>query len=184
MRTERAPRAAVRPTQRPLARALALLLVPVLLSACGGPERVDWPGLRFELPAGWERIEDGTDRLVLADHLAADGERGVLVTFLRVPGTLPDDWRARIAERGALLESDEGIMIAGDVPATQLVLLDDPGGTPVREVVLVVASRGLVISVAPRVVAGDQDGPELLLASLDGVRGLLDGIELAPPALG
>ena len=47
MRTERAPRAAVRPTQRPLARALALLLVPVLLSACGGPERVDWPGLRF-----------------------------------------------------------------------------------------------------------------------------------------
>ena len=184
MRTERAPRAAVRPTQRPLARALALLLVPVLLSACGGPERVDWPGLRFELPAGWERIEDGADHLVLADHLAADGERGVLVTFLRVPGTLPDDWRARIAERGALLESDEGIMIAGDVPATQLVLLDDPGGTPVREVVLVVASRGLVISVAPRVVAGDQDGPELLLASLDGVRGLLDGIELAPPALG
>ncbi len=184
MRTERAPRAAVRPTQRPLARALALLLVPVLLSACGGLERVDWPGLRFELPAGWERIEDGADRLVLADHLAADGERGVLVTFLRVPGTLPDDWRARIADRGALLESDEGIMIAGDVPATQLVLLDDPGGTPVREVVLVVASRGLVISVAPRVVAGDQDGPELLLASLDGVRGLLDGIELAPPALG
>ena len=182
MRTERAPRAAVRPTQRPLARALALLLVPVLLSACGGPERVDWPGLRFELPAGWERIEDGTDRLVLADHLAAVGERGVLVTFLRVPGTLPDDWRQRIAERGALLESDEGIMIAGDVPATQLVLLDDPGGTPVREVILVVASRGLVISIAPRVLAGDQDGPELLLGSLDGVRELLDGIELAPPA--
>lgn len=184
MRTERAPRAEVRPTLRPLVRVLALLLVPVLLSACGGPERVDWPGLRFELPAGWERIADGTDRLVLADHLAADGERGVLVTFVRVPGTLPDDWRQRIAERGALLESDEGIMIAGDIPATQLVLLDDPGGTPVREVILVVASRGLVISVAPRVVAGDQDGPELLLASLDGVRDLLDGIELAPPALG
>ncbi len=49
-----------------------------------------------------------------------------------------------------------------------------------REVILVVASRGLVISVAPRVVAGDQDGPELLLASLDGVRELLDAIELAP----
>lgn len=184
MRTERALRAEVRPTLRPLVRVLALLLVPVLLSACGGSERVDWPGLRFELPAGWERIEDGTDRLVLADHLAADGERGVLVTFVRVPGTLPDDWRQRIAERGALLESDAGILIAGDIPATQLVLLDDPGGTPVREVILVVASRGLVISVAPRVVAGEQDGPELLLESLDGVRELLDGIELAPPALG
>ena len=180
MRTERA----ARPTPRPLVRALALLLVPVLLSACSGPERVDWPGLRLDLPEGWERVEDGTDRLVLADHLADEGERGVLVTFLRVPGTLPDDWRERIAERGALLESDEGIMIAGDVPATQLVLLDDPGGTPVREVILVVASRGLVIAVSPRVVAGDQDGPDLLLESLDGVRELLDVIELAPPALG
>ena len=180
MRTDRA----ARPTRRPLVRALALLLVPVLLAACGGPERVDWPGLRFDLPDGWERIEDGTDRLVLADHLADEGERGVLVTFLRVPGTLPDDWRERVAERGALLESDEGIMIAGAVPATQLVLLDAPGGTPVREVILVVASRGLVIAISPRVVAGDQDGPELLLESLDGVRDLLDVIELAPPALG
>ena len=180
MRTDRA----ARPTRRPLVRALALLLVPVLLAACGGPERVDWPGLRFDLPDGWERIEDGTDRLVLADHLADEGERGVLVTFLRVPGTLPDDWRERVAERGALLESDEGIMIAGDVPATQLVLLDAPGGTPVREVILVVASRGLVIAISPRVVAGEQDGPELLLESLDGVRDLLDVIELAPPALG
>ena len=180
MRTDRA----ARPTRRPLVRALSLLLVPVLLAACGGPERVDWPGLRFDLPDGWERIEDGTDRLVLADHLADEGERGVLVTFLRVPGTLPDDWRERVAERGALLESDEGIMIAGDVPATQLVLLDAPGGTPVREVILVVASRGLVIAISPRVVAGDQDGPELLLESLDGVRDLLDVIELAPPALG
>ena len=180
MRTDRA----ARPTRRPLVRALSLLLVPVLLAACGGPERVDWPGLRFDLPDGWERIEDGTDRLVLADHLADEGERGVLVTFLRVPGTLPDDWRERVAERGALLESDEGIMIAGDVPATQLVLLDAPGGTPVREVILVVASRGLVIAISPRVVAGDQDGPELLLESLDGVREVLDVIELAPPALG
>lgn len=180
MRTDRA----ARPTRRPLVRALSLLLVPVLLTACGGPETVDWPGLRLDLPEGWERIEDGTDRLVLADHLADEGERGVLVTFLSVPGTLPDDWRERIAERGALLESDEGVLIAGDVPATQLVLLDDPGGTPVREVILVVASRGLVIAVTPRVAAGDQDGPELLLESLDGVRAVLDVIELAPPALG
>jgi hypothetical protein len=180
MRTDRA----AGPSLRLLRRALALLLVPVVLAACSASTRVDWPGLRLDLPAGWERIEERPDRLVLADHLADDGERGVLVAFLRVPGTLPDDWRERIAERGALLESDEGVRIAGDVPATQLVLLDERGGTPVREVLLVVASRGLVISITPRVVAGDQDGPDLLLASLDGVRELLDSIELAPPALG
>jgi hypothetical protein len=180
MRTDRAGR----PTTRPRLQVLALVLVPLLLSACGTSPRVEWPGLRLDLPVGWERVEETPDRLVLADHLAQDGERGVLITFVRVPGTLPDDWRQRIAERGALLESDEGIRIAGDVPATQLVLLDERDGTPVREVLLVVASRGLVIAVTPRVLPGDRDGPELLLDSLDAVRELLDGIELAPPALG
>jgi len=156
----------------------------LLVASCSGPDRVEWPGARFDVPAGWELIGREPDRLVLADHLAAEGERGVLVTFLRVPGTVPDDWRTRVAERGATLESDEGVLIAGDVPATQLILLGEVGGTPVREAILVVASRGLVISVAPRVQPGDQDGPELLLESLDGVRAVLDTIELALPVLG
>jgi hypothetical protein len=109
-------------------------------------------------------------------------------TFFTLPHSpvapTPYDWRDTIAARGALLESDEAVMISGDVPATQLVLLDTVDGTPVREVLLVVASRGLVIAVIPRVRAGDQDGPELLLESLDAVRGLLDEVELAPPVLG
>jgi hypothetical protein len=180
MRTDRAARV----SQRPIRRALMMLLVTAVVAACSGADRLDWPGLRLELPDGWERIEETPERLVLADHLAEEGQRGVLVTFLRVPGTLPDDWRERIAQRGALLESDEGIRIAGDVPATQLVLLDELDGTPVREVLLVVASRGLVIAVTPRLLPGELDGPELLLSSLDGVRALLDDIELAPPALG
>jgi len=180
MRTDR--RAAS--SARPLRRAALLLLVPLLLVGCGGSDRVDWPGLRLELPEGWELVEQTADRLVLADHLAAEGGRGVYVTFLRSPGVLPDDWRERIAQRGAQVESDEGIRIAGDVPATQLVLLDDYDGTPVREVILVVASRGLVIGITPRVSPGDLDGPDLLLESLDAVRTLLDAIELAPPVLG
>lgn len=161
-----------------------MLLAPLVLVACSGSASVEWPGMRFTLPAGWEVVEERADRLVLADHLVDAGGRGVLVTFLRVPGTLPDDWRQRIAERGALLESDEGVLISGDIPATQFVLLDDFSGTPVREALLVVSSRGLVITVVPRVSAGDEDGPRLLLESLDGVRALLDVIELAPPALG
>jgi hypothetical protein len=161
-----------------------LLLVPLLLAACGGAERVDWPGLRMALPEGWEIIEQTADRLVLADHLAVEGGRGVHVTFLRTPGVVPDDWRERITQRGAEVESDEAIRIAGDVPATQLVLLADYDGTPVREVILVVASRGLVIGITPRVTPGDLDGPDLLLGSLDAVRALLDDIELAPPVPG
>ena len=180
MRTER--RAVVGP-RRPR-RMVALLLVPLLVVACSGPERVEWPGARFELPAGWEVLAQEPGRLVLADHLAAEGERGVLITFLREPGTLPDDWRARVADRGATLESDAGVLIAGDVPATQLVLLDEVDGTPVREAILVVASRGLVIAITPRVLPGEQDGPELLLDALDGVRAVLDTVELALPTLG
>jgi len=165
-------------------RWIAALLLPLVLAACTGSSQVSWPGIRFELPTGWEVLEQTADRLVLADHLAQEGERGVLVTFLRSPGTLPDDWRANIAARGAQIESDEGVLIAGDVPATQFVLRDTVDGTPVREVLLVVASRGLVIAVLPRLSPGDLDGPELLLESLDAVRGLLDEVELAPPDLG
>jgi hypothetical protein len=169
---------------RPRRRILALLLVGALIAGCGGPERIEWPGLRADLPDGWEVITEDRDRLVLADHLVAEGGRGVLITFLRVPGTLPDDWRLRVAERGATVESDGGVLIAGDVPATQLIITDVVNGIPVREALLVVASRGLVISVTPRVLPGELDGPTLLLESLDGVRALLDVAELAPATLG
>ena len=182
MRTDDPRRSVVlRRRHRPL---LLLTVASLLVAACSGPERVDWPGARFDVPEGWELVAQDPDRLVLADHLAVEGERGVLVTFLRVPGTLPDDWRTRVAERGATLESDEAVLVAGDVPATQLILRDERDGTPVREAILVVASRGLVIAITPRVEPGEQDGPELLLESLDGVRAVLDRIELALPALG
>jgi len=165
-------------------RNAAALLLCTIAAACSASAEVTWPGIRFQLPEGWEVLEQSADRLILADHLREEGERGVLVTFLRVPGTLPDDWRATVAARGAELESDEAVLISGDVPATQLVLRDVVDGTPVREVVLVVASRGLVIAITPRLLSGEQDGPELLLESLDAVRALLDEVELAPPVLG
>jgi len=179
MRTE----VATGPTAR-WRRGIAALLLPLVVAACSGSSEVTWPGLRLQLPEGWEVLEQGSERLVLADHLVEEGERGVLVTFLRVPGTLPDDWRDVVAARGAELESDEGVLISGDVPATQLVLRDTVDGTPVREVLLVVASRGLVIAITPRLQSGELDGPELLLESLDAVRALLDDVELAPPVLG
>jgi hypothetical protein len=107
----------------------------------------------------------------------------VLVTFLRAPGALPDDWRRTVVERGALLESDQAVLIAGDVPATQLILLDDIDGTPFREAILVIPSREIVIAITPRIVAGETDGPELTLQSLDAVRAFLDGIRLGVPVM-
>jgi len=172
----------VRPRRR-RSLLLAALLLPALLAGCGGSDAVEWPGVRIDLPAGWEVLDVAPQRLVLADHLSTEGERGVTITFLRAPGVLPDTWRATVAERGALLESDEAVRIAGDVPATQLVLLDTVQGTQVRETLLVVPSRELVIAITPRVVLGDTDGPDLLLGSLDEVRAFLDGIELAVPGL-
>ncbi len=179
MRTDRA----ARPSARLTRWVAALLLVP-LLAACGGSDRIEWPGVRLDLPEGWELVAQETVRLVLADHVAAEGERGVHVTFLREPGTLPDDWRRRIADQGLTLESDTQVLIAGDVPATQLIVLASTDGVPVRQVILVVASRGLVISVDPVLAPGEQDGPELLLESLDGVRAMLDTVELALPEFG
>jgi hypothetical protein len=160
------------------------IVLALTLAACGGTEQVDWPGVRFPLPVGWEVLEQSTSRLIVADHLAAEGARGVIVTFLRSPETLPDDWRRAVAERGALLESDESVQVAGDVPATQLILRDTVDGIPVREALLVVPSRGLVIAITPRVSAGETDGPDLLLASLDAVREVLDAVSLTPPRAG
>jgi hypothetical protein len=157
---------------------LVLGVLILLGAACGPSSELRWSTVRAEVPAGWEIVASSDSQLILADHLAADGERGVLITFLRAPGTLPDDWRSDVAARGALLESDEAVLVAGDVPATQLILLDTVDGIRLREALLVIPSRGLVVAITPRLAAGDTDGPELLLASLDAVRGFLDGIEL------
>ena len=159
-------------------RTVAALLAAGVLSACSGPTAVAWDVVRLDVPEGWEVLVEERDRLVVADHLVAEGERGVTVSFLRVPDALPDAWRTRVAERGAELEADTPVRIAGDVPATQLVLRDEVDGVPVREVLLVVPSRGLVIAITPRIVMGEQDGPELLLERLDAVRTVLDGMEL------
>jgi hypothetical protein len=156
----------------------AVVGLALALVGCGGSGAVAWDVVRLDLPAGWEVLDAAPDRLVLADHLATEGERGVTVTFLRVPDPVPDAWRARVADRGAELEAGMGVRIAGDVPATQLVLRDQVDGVPVREVLLVVPSRGLVIAVTPRLAPEDRDGPELLLERLDGVRTVLDGMEL------
>jgi hypothetical protein len=169
-------------TRSPRARRLPILLLAAfLLSACSGSSAVSWPGASFELPSGWEVLEQTPSRLVLADHLRIDGERGVLVTFVRAAGTLPNEWRRSVAERGATLETDSPVLIAGDVPATQLILLDVVDGIPLREALLVVPSRGLVIAITPRLEPGDEDGPDVLLASLDGVREFLDGVQLSAP---
>jgi hypothetical protein len=159
-----------------------VLLVAGVLTACSGTSGVSWPGVALELPSGWEVLEQSSGRLVLADHLRAEEERGVLVTFVRAPGTLPDDWRRSVAERGADLEADTPILLAGDVPATQLILRDTVDGIPLREALLVIPSRELVIAITPRLLPGDVDGPELLLESLDDVRAFLDTIRLTPPA--
>ncbi len=164
--------------RRRRAAAAVAALVALTLTACGGSDVVDWDVVRMDVPVGWEVLAEERDRLVLADHLVTEGERGVTVTFLRVPDALPDAWRARVAERGAELETDVGIRIAGDVPATQLVLRDVVDGVPVREVLMIVPSRGLVIAITPRIVMGETDGPELLLERLDGVRTVLDRLEL------
>jgi hypothetical protein len=172
--------AADRESRRPLGarRMLLLGMVMLIAAACGDSSELRWAGVRAELPAGWEVVASSERQLILADHVAADGGRGVLITFLRAPGTLPDDWRGTVEDRGALLESDEAVLLAGDVPATQLILLDDVDGTRIREALLVIPSRGLVIAITPRVEIGETDGPELLLESLDAVRAFLDGIQL------
>jgi hypothetical protein len=161
-----------------------ILTVTVVAAGCSGGDDLQWDGVRLRLPDGWELLATSDERLDLADHVAELGERGVSVSFIPAPQTLPDDWRSAVVAQGATIETDQQVFVAGDVPATQLVIRTQRDGFDVREVLFVVPSRELVILVRPRLAPGDTDGPELLLDSLDGVRALLDQLELATPRRG
>jgi len=161
-----------------------LLLLTFLASACSASDEIQWNAVRLQLPDGWEFLASSDEQLVLADHVAGLGERGVVVSFVRAPQTLPDIWRDAVVTEGAIIETDQQVLIAGDVPATQLVVRSQRDGMDVREVLFVVASRELVILVRPMLEPGDTDGPELLLDSFDGVRALLDQLELSTPRFG
>lgn len=177
-------------SRTPPRRALAVLLaVAFLLVAAGcdrggGPQR-SWRDLTVTLPDGWSVFEDEPTRFSVADGtLGEEGDRGtadVAAFFTHEPGSRPDAWRELVdGPLDGTLERDETLQVGG-LPATRLVFRHESNGLPMREMVVLVPSRELVILMQPIVVRGERDGPDVFAAHLDEFDALLSSIRFGAP---
>ncbi len=162
------------------------VVVALVLQACGtaGPVR-EWRDLELTLPEGWVVFEDEPTRFSVADgELGEDagdrGDREAAVFLTYEPDTVPEDWRRFVTEVDGELESDEALEVGG-LPATQLTFTHASNGVPMREMVVVVPSRGIVMLFQPLVVKGQTDGPERFIAHLDEFEALRSSIEFGAP---
>lgn len=169
-------------------RATATLLVALLVSACGGGAGRDrsWRDLELTLPEGWIVFDEEPTRLSVADdELGEEGARGpaeAAAFFTHEPRSSPDDWRQLIeGDLDGTLERDEAVSVGG-APATKLVFRHDSSGVPMREMVVVIPSRGIVILMQPVVVRGQTDGPELFATHLEAFEDLLSSLRFGAPA--
>ncbi len=164
----------------------SLLLVALLASACGtsaaGEQR--WRGLRVTAPEGWVVHEKEDTRFAISDapfgtqEEPGAGEVGAFFTY--EPGASADAWRDLIEQEGWTLELDEPISIDGS-PATRLVFEHTGAETPLREMVVVLPSRDVVMLFQAAVLRGQTDGPEIFDRHRTEFEQILRGIRLGAP---
>ena len=180
-----------------IARILMFGLAVVLLAACGGstnqPASVEWRNLTIPLPESWYLFEEEDTRLSISNQDIGVGDDGepreqpdgdvVAMFFTFEPATVPDDWREFVEAQDAELETDRQLELQGEVPATQLVFSYVTDGTPTREMVVVIPSRGVVLLAQPVPGPGEEDAPEVFLEYLDVFMELVESIEFGAPVL-
>jgi hypothetical protein len=178
---------------------LALLVaLAMLVVACGGgdsqPSSVTWRNVELQLPTDWYLFENEETRLSISNQDIGVGEDPdepreqpegdtVAMFFTYEPNTFPDDWREFVEQQDAELESDDQIVLQGDVPATRLIFSFVTDGTPTREMVVVIPSRSIVLLAQPVPGPGDEDAPEVFLEYLEEFLGVLETAEFGAPVL-
>ena len=181
---------------------LFLVALALVLTACGGgnqPSSVTWRNVTLQMPDGWYVFEEEETRLSISNaDIGPEAMRGVdidpddeveldddvVAMFLTFePQASPADWRAYAEQQDATVESDEQIVIGGDVPATRIVMNYVTDGVPLREMVVVIPSRRVVVLAQPVPWAGQQDGPEVFLDHVDTFIEVLDTAEFGAPAM-
>jgi hypothetical protein len=146
---------------------------------------VEWRDLELTTPDGWAAYETRDTLLYLADGEPGEepGDRGTLRVAAQItyqPGSSPDDWRELVEAEGGTLETDEATSVDG-VPATRLVFSWESGGTPTREMVVLVPSRSLVMLFQPVPVQGQTDGPDVFVDRRDEFEEILTSVRFGAP---
>ena len=186
-------------TRRSGARHLVwVLLLAAALLGCGEedrqPDTVTWRNVTLDLPDDWFLVERGETHLSIANQDLRVPEEGdgprprpegdvVAMYFTFEPETLPDDWRAFVEEQGATLESDDSIVVGGNVPATRIVYSYTTNGVPTREMVVLIPSRGIVVLAQPIPRPGGEDAPQVFLEYVETFLDVLQTAEYGAPMM-
>jgi hypothetical protein len=183
-------------TRRPRGAWLVVLLaLAVFATACGEdrqPSSVTWRNVTFQVPEGWYVTEQADTRLSLSNQdIGPDTDTSgpppegdvVAMNLTYDPQTGPDDIRRFVQEQGATLESDESLVLDGEVPATQVVFEFETNGIPTREMYVVVPSRAIVLLAQPVPSPGDTDAPEVFLRHIETFREVLETARFGAPVL-
>ena len=175
---------------------LLLLLVAFGIAACGGgnnqPDSVTWRNVTLQLPDGWYLFEQEDTRLSISNQdiglPSGDEEQRerpegdvVAMFFTYEPNTVPDDWRRFVEQQDAKLESDEQIVLDGEIPATRLVFSHVTNDIPTREMVVVVPSRGIVLLAQPVPEPMDTDAPQIFLDYIETFLEVVETAEFGSP---
>lgn len=184
-------------------RSIVLLLIALslVLTACGGgnqPSSVTWRNVTLQMPDGWYVFEEEETRLSISNaDIGPEAMRGVdpdndevelptdvvAMFFTFEAQASPADWRAYAEQQDATVESDEQIVIGEDVPATRIVMNYVTDDVPLREMVVVIPSRRIVVLAQPVPRAGQQDGPEVFLEYVDTFIEVLDTAQFGAPVM-
>jgi hypothetical protein len=178
---------------------LLLVVLSLVLIACGGnqPSSVTWRNVTFPMPDGWYVFEEEDTRLSISnadigpeamrtvqEDPDVEPRNDVVAMFLTYePRTVPGDWRTYAEQQDATIESDEQIFVGGDVPATRIVFSYVTDEVPLREMVVVIPSRNIVVLAQPVPTFGQQDGPEVFLDHVDTFIEVLDEADFGAPVL-
>lgn len=166
---------------------LLVAILALVVAACGPSDTgtQDWRGLTLDLPEGWIVFERSPTLLSVAnaplgEEAGDPGDRVVAAQFTYDPGTTPDDWRDFVEEQDGELEADTAVTL-DEVPARKLVFSYTTGGTPTREMVVVVPSRGVVVLMQPVPFKGQRDAPQIFLDHLEQFEAILTSIRFGAP---
>lgn len=173
-----------------------LLLVAAAAVGCDGgnqPSSVEWRNVTVPVPDGWYVFEEADTRLSISNQdigpeaplegVADVDEPVVAMFFTYEPRTQPDDWRRYVEEQDATLEVDDRLELDGEVPATRLVFSYVTDDVPLREMVVVIPSRSIVVLSQPVPSVGDTSGPDTFLVHIETFMQVLEEARFGAPVL-
>ncbi len=184
---------------RSVVRALCvglLLVLAAIAVGCGRgnqPSSVEWRNVTVQVPDGWYVFEEAETRLSISNQdigpeATREGappadEPVVAMFFTYEPRTQPDDWRRYVEEQDATLEVDDRLELDGEVPATRLVFSYITDDVPLREMVVVIPSRSIVVLSQPVPAVGVTSGPDVFLDHVETFMQVLEEASFGAPVL-